>query len=100
MSQFTLIIELKGCLIGGKEYARLDEVMALDGFRRRVYPQMPFTPRNLITHPDNMPHATYDGFFTGNTSGLSSWIASRIKQHIEQEHFMCIVDETDFAISA
>jgi len=42
MSEYAVIVELKGCPIEGDAYAQLDGLMAELGFNRRVHLPFPF----------------------------------------------------------
>ena len=86
MNEFTVTIELAGCNINGAEYVRLDELMMVEGFKRRVDPLAGrIHPDNLSTNPNNLPHATYFGRSDQNKLTLQCHVESRIKEAIWPE---------------
>ena len=107
MNDFTVAVELLGCQPGG--YLRLDEMMKGEGFvRRDCRPDNPH-PKNLRTHPENSPHATYIGRWNKDATTLLSRLVNGITKEIQPEVKVKIVmraqladwpkiaDEVDFA---
>jgi hypothetical protein len=92
MSEFTVTVELIGCSIGGAEYLRLDDLMEIEGFKRRVSPLAGrIHPANLLTHPDNLPHASY--------FGRSGHDESTLRRHLETEIMRVVHSEIAVSVT-
>jgi len=98
MNKLTITVALSGCALASDEYKQSDEVMAIEGFKRRANSPLPWKPLNLLTHPANEPHATYDGVFEGEFSALKIRIQDRIRQRTNQECIVVAFDQDDSAI--
>ena len=96
MSEFTVSVELKDCPIDSDPYARLDKLMEVEGFKRKVHEPPRFKPLNLMTHPQNMPHATYAGQSEEDSSTLRSRLESRFSQMFQCEVVVRAFDAASF----
>jgi hypothetical protein len=86
MSGFTVTIGLKDCAIDSEGHARLDELMELEGFKRRNRTLAGrIHPANLSTHPENLPHATYFGWYNQDASALQRHLLGRIPSELHPE---------------
>ena len=81
MNGFTVTIGLKDCAIDSKEYAGLDELMELEGFKRKNRPLAGrIHPANLFTHPRICLTRRISGCIDQDASALKGicWAESRV----------------------
>jgi hypothetical protein len=92
VTEFIVLIELRGCDFDGDEYARLEGLMKAEGFSARVHPLASrIRATNLVAHPSDRPHATYFGRSHDDRISLQRRFEDKINAEFQLEFSVAVL---------